>query len=489
MRSRSDNWIRRALLCVLVATASGCAHRDIGRQEILQALSRHIESRSAVAEAYARTPVPAADDAVVGRTTAVYHAPKNLREFIVTALAENPDIQAADERARAYAERIAQVTSLPDPMLTTKTFPEPIRTAEGDNFFILGISQRIPVPAKLDARGRVALEDVRVALERLRETRLRVIAEVKRAYFRLYVLDKTVLVTRANQDLLRGLIDVARTQVAVGRRRQDDVLRAQVELSNLEAELITLRQQRVSVASRLNDLLNRPVATVIDTPEDFDIRRSTHSVERLFDVAEAENPELARIRRQVDRDRRAVELADLASWPEFTVGIEWMSMRSRDAFRPDRNPVTGLRPAVPQLSEDGSDNWAINFGFTLPIWLDKTRAGIEEAKRNLAASQHQLVSARSRVHFQVRDALERVRAQQELAGLFRDTIIPQAEQTYRVSQASYSAGASDFLYVVDNWRKWLVFSIQYFRSLGELERSVADLELAIGQSLGEEEPS
>jgi hypothetical protein len=47
------------------------------------------------------------------------------------------------------------------------------------------------------------------------------------------------------------------------------------------------------------------------------------------------------------------------------------------------------------------------------------------------------------------------------------------------------AGTSDFLYVIDNWRKWLVFTIRYHRSLGELERSVADLEQALGLSLTE----
>ena len=78
-----------------------------------------------------------------------------------------------------------------------------------------------------------------------------------------------------------------------------------------------------------------------------------------------------------------------------------------------------------------------------------------------------------------------MRAQRDLAALFDTTIIPQAQQTYQVSQASYVAGTSDFLYVIDNWRKWLAFTIQYHRSLGELERSVADLEEAIGLSLPE----
>ena len=197
------------------------------------------------------------------------------------------------------------------------------------------------------------------------------------------------------------------------------------------------------------------------------------------------NPALKRLQRQVDRDQQAVELSKLAYWPDFTLGVEWMPIEPRDAFRPPPNPLTGQRPKVSKLSETARDNWAITFGFTLPIWFHKIEAGIREARYRLLAAQRQYESTRNRVSFQVEDALERVRSQRELAALFEGTIIPQARQTYLVSQASYIAGTSDFLYVIDNWRKWLVFEIQYHRSLGELERSVADLEQAVGLSFSD----
>ena len=105
----------------------------------------------------------------------------------------------------------------------------------------------------------------------------------------------------------------------------------------------------------------------------------------------------------------------------------------------------------------------------------------------MLASQRRYVSERDRVFFEIEDALARVRAQQELAELFHDTIIPQAQQAYVVSRAGYTAGRTGFLFVIDNWQKWLTFTIQYHRALGELERSIADLEQAIGLSLGEME--
>lgn len=470
----------------LVGTLSqGCAlHRD-GTQEVAAYIQQRAAVRASDGVTYARLPASGKEPSTPAEEIAEPRTLEVLRDFIVVALENNPDIKAAEETARAKAERIVQVTALPDPMVTTRTLPEPIRTAEGDNFFVLGISERFPVPEKLDRAGRIALEETRAALQRLQEVRVRIIAEVKRAYFQLYVLDKSIDITQENQRLLRGLIDVARAQVAAGRRPQDDVLRAQVELSSLEAELIALRQRRVTMVARANELLDRAPATPVPTLEGFDIREADLSLDQLLAKAADANPALKRLKHQIEREEHSVELAKLAYWPDFTLGFEWINMEPRDAFRPPPNPTTGQRPAVPTMSEDGTDNWAISFGFSLPIWLDKIKGGINEARHRLLATRQEYAATQNRIEFQIEDALERVRAQRDLAALFHSTIIPQAQQTYQVSQASYVAGASSFLYVVDNWRKWLVFTIQYHRSLGELERSVADLEEAIGLSLPE----
>lgn len=167
------------LVVAAVAFAPGCTLQRQGAEEVAAALERQAQQVPAEAEAYARTPAqPTAQSDRPADGAGPQPDPQGLRDFIVRALAENPSIQAAQDRARAQAERIAQVMALPDPMLKTKTLPEPIRTAEGDNFFILGVSQKLPVPEKLDRAGRMALDETRMALERLEETRLSVIAQV-----------------------------------------------------------------------------------------------------------------------------------------------------------------------------------------------------------------------------------------------------------------------------------------------------------------------
>ena len=471
-------------LAGLIVVPTGCVLNRVGADEVAAAIERFEEQQADDADRYGW--VPAKADAPPAVPSALHaETPETLREFIMLALENNPAIRQAQETAHARAARIPQVTALPDPMVRTKTLPEPIRTAEGDNFFILGVSQKFPVPEKLDRAGHIALEETHMALEQLQQTRLAVIADVKRAYSTLYAVDRSTEITKENRDLMRGLIDVARGGLAAGQRPQEDVLRSLVELSNLEAQLVELRQRRTTVAAQLNRLMDRPMDTPIPSPAEFDVRTVDAKLDELLERAGESNPELRRIQRQIERERQSVELAKLGYWPDFTVGFEWMLMESREAFRPPPNPATGMRPTVSKLSEDASDNWAITVAFNIPIWRDKIEARIREARRKLSATQQQYNAARNAVYFRVTDALERVRSQHELANIFQHTIIPQAQQSYEVSRAGYIAGGSDFLYVIDNWQKWLKFRIQFHRIIGELEKSVADLEQVLGMSITE----
>jgi outer membrane protein TolC len=474
----------------LISTAlvlSGCALNRQGDREVSRLLERHGRELERESERYGSLPQRATTtEPARGREASQTLSKKTmLAQMIGIALDQNPDIQAAAERARSKASRVPQATALPDPFLSTKTLPEPVRTAEGDNYFVLGLRQKLPVPEKLDRRGRIALEETRLAIEQLEQTRLRVIGDVKRAYFQLYAIDWAISITEENMILLRDLIVVTRGQLVAGRGQQEDVLRTQVELSNLESELVGLRQRRVTTVSLLNALLDRPVATPVATPPDYDLRRLELRLDHLLALALGANPELKVLERQIARDEQSVKLSKLEYWPDFTIGLEWMQMDPRRAFRPPVNPQTGTRPRVPQMSEDGSDNWAILFGFNIPLWFEKIEAGIREARQKLAASRRQHASMRNTVTFRVEDALARVRSFRDIATLFATAIIPQAEQAYIVSRTNYMAGTSDFQYVIDNWQRWLFFRIRYYHALGEVERSVADLEQAVGISIVE----
>ncbi|MCK6456711.1 MAG: TolC family protein [Phycisphaerae bacterium] len=470
------------LLASMGGATTGCTLNRQGHREIADVLAEYERRHSATVSEYAGVPhaVPATTSAPAGRTFQPLIEDTTLAGLIATALERNPDILGSIDTARSIASRIPQATALMDPMLMTKTLPEPTRTADGDMVFVLSVQQVFPIPQKLDHRGRVALAETRMAVEKLEQTRLRVVADVKRSYFGLFAIDQAIGITKENQTLLRDLIEVARGQMIAGRRQQEDVLRAQVELSNLESQLVELHQRRVTTVALINSILDRPPSTEVPPLGEYDIRRLDPRLNELLAQSYRRNPELRELERQIERDQQSLDLAKLEYWPDFTVGFEWMAMNPRTPFIPPVNPDTGMRPPYSRMSEEGTDSWAIMAGVNLPIWFERIEGGIREARERLSASRRQLHSAKNRITYQVEDALARIRSQRDIAGLFSTAIIPQAEQAYQVSRQGYITGTSDFQFVIDNWQKRLFFRLQYYRTLGDLERSVADLEQTVG---------
>ena len=173
----------------------GCWHQA-AMKTVSEAVQENQEKRAATSESYGQ--LPAQSRQVSTAQTAVPTAAPplaNLQDIVLIALEHNPEILAAEHTARAKANRVAQATSLADPMLSTKTMPTPLMLADGNQVFILGVDQDLPVPMKLDRRGQMALDELRMALHELRGIQQRVIADIKRTYFELFVIDRTTAIS------------------------------------------------------------------------------------------------------------------------------------------------------------------------------------------------------------------------------------------------------------------------------------------------------
>lgn len=473
---------RAVCLAGLVALAA-CSKQRAARRELGAVLDGQAAGHVETAERFAAGGPSSSGDpgAEVGGAV-----PSTLAGYLVQALAANPELSAAEEAVREKLARIGQVMGLPDPMVMTRTFPQtPQQFADGENPFMLGVSQQIPGLGKLDVAGDMSVEEARAAWHELTGVRARIIADVKRTYYRLCVIDRSLGIVRDSQELLRGMVDATRGQVAAGRAPQQDVLRAQVESSRLETEVLELERDRETTAARLRALMNCPASTPVPASADFEPADVALELESLTTLAERINPELKTRRHLIERDRRGVTAARLAYVPDANVGMEWMWMKPRPAFSPPRDAATGMRPEVDRFSEEGGDMWAVTLGFNVPLWREKLESGVAEAAHRLAGSQRRLDAANNEVRWRVHDAYHRIRTQRQLLEILRDAIIPQAEQAYRVSQSSYAAGIGDFLALLDNWQKWRLSTLQYYRTLGDVQQSLADLEEAVGGSLAE----
>jgi outer membrane protein TolC len=69
--------------------------------------------------------------------------------------------------------------------------------------------------------------------------------------------------------------------------------------------------------------------------------------------------------------------------------------------------------------------------------------------------------------------------------LYRYSLLPQAEQTFKASEIGYLTGKVDFLDLLDSERMVLLVKIGYFKTIADLGKSLARLERVIGKDLTE----
>lgn len=380
-------------------------------------------------------------------------------EAVAGALRRNPRLKAALSDWRAAQNLPAQVVWPAFPRGGYGAAIEPIETKSGPARGSLFVQQSIPFPGKLILRGKIAARQAEVARQDYLETLNRVIQETKTAVYELAWVYEAIRITEETRDLLARMEGVAREQYKVDKVTQQDVLKAQVELSRTRNDLLTLEDDRQSAVARLVAILDRPPGSPIGRPAPVAVRETVPSEEALYDLARENRPEIAAAGAVVRRDESLLTLRKEGYIPDFTLGFQHTAIG------------------------DGPDAYGVTFGLTLPLWIPKIRASVREGEKRVESSRARLRNAENQTFFEVKDNHARWTTSTRLVKLYRDTLIPQAEQSYRAAEAGYRAGKVDFLNYLDSQRTLLDFRLQHERAKIESLQRLAALERAVGQGL------
>lgn len=85
--------------------------------------------------------------------------------------------------------------------------------------------------------------------------------------------------------------------------------------------------------------------------------------------------------------------------------------------------------------------------------------------------------------FEVKDFHFKVQTSERLVKLYRDNIIPQAEQSLNAAEIGYQSGKVDFLNLIDSQRVLLDFNLAYYRAVADFGINIAQLERVVGIEL------
>ncbi|MBC8553129.1 MAG: TolC family protein [Candidatus Brocadiales bacterium] len=395
-----------------------------------------------------------------------------IREIIDEALLMNPELQSSKQSWNASTEKILQEKSLDDPVLGFTYYGEQVQTRVGEKQAGVMASQKIPFFGKLRLKGEVARNEAKAFGGRHRTLERQIVAKAKSAFYELYWVHKSININEENNDLLQRFVKIAEVKYATAKATQQDVLKAQVELSRIMNELITLDQLKETAIARINTLLNRHPDTPLGVPEKVDTTELTVSLENLYEKAKEINPELSILKYRIERDKAAYKLAKKQYYPDFTFGFNY-------TFITDM-PTSVMSSPI----GEGRDSYTGTLSINVPIFQKrKYDAGVREANARLKSSEKAYRNMENMTLFGVKDFHFKVQTAERLVKLYRDSIIPQAEQSLKAAEAGYQAGQVDFLNLIDSQRVLLDFNLAFYRSVADFGINIAELERVVGTEL------
>lgn len=395
---------------------------------------------------------------------AAEEAPRPLRlaNVLEEARQRNPEIQAVRERARAAAAVPRQVSAYDDPTFSYEAWntPEPLRVDEADNN-ILRLSQKVPFPGKRTLAGTIAERDADMARREAESVELDVLAAVTRAYYDLWQVHQNLVIYAREKGLVERFARVAEQKYAVGEVSQSDVLRAQVELTRLINRVSTETLAIDGARAELNARLSRASDEPLGTPEEPSPPRLDANPGVLTTLALERRPELAAQAAAIAREETSVRLAHRSYLPDFEFSVaRFQNPGARNGFG-----------AIASIS--------------IPLaYKSKYDAGVAEASARLASAEAELRRLQDRVRREVTQAFVRARTALVQHDLFVTTHVPQSEQALRVTESAYQTGTVDFLTLIDSVRAIEAVHLEHIEAAGEFEKARADLERAVGSSLG-----
>ncbi len=395
-------------------------------------------------------------------------APLTVSQLVEIAVEANPQVKSARYRWDSAVHSIKQTVAPNDPIFTYTNSDSPKTPVGRASLREFNFSESFQFPGKALHQRDQAVRSADIARLALAATVRDVRAATEIGYFQL-VLDSSLgAVNDENVQNLDQIVRVAETAYSTSKVAQTDVISAEFDLA---AARQLQRQYLTAVANdetSLNLLLYRPVGAPLSVDRTLKVEALTARLDALIDRAYAMRQEIleaALAERNMDT---ALYLAKMEYLPDFTAAVQY-----DDYLVPSFAP----RPSQPR-------DWVGIIGFNMPIffWL-KQDEDVVRAKANLQAARSDLALIKIQTAAAVATLFRSAQFAYETAILYRDSLIPLAQQDLRVALTAYQSGKIDFVTLSSVVQRNFAARVSYLQAANQFLAGEVSLEQAIGAPL------
>jgi outer membrane protein, heavy metal efflux system len=386
----------------------------------------------------------------------------SLDEIIRMSLKNNTELKAAQANLKASEAQIGVSWGLPNPSIGAEyqNIPQGTLKLDEADMKMYTFTQEIPWPGKLLVRGKISRQATGIAEQEYKAKQRKIINQVKQAYFELYLAYQVIDINRDNSRILEQIVKVAERKYSLDKASLSEALKAQLESSKLENNLISLENQKQTAEAKLRALLNLEPSASVGIPVYQENQDSNYNIDDLYNLAKLNRPDLQIAEANIKQSNFKLALAKREYLPDFMLTYKQRMMG---------NELAG---------------WDGMFSMSIPLWFWQSQSNmVKQMQAEKEMSQNDYTAMENMALAEIKQMYLKLDTVQRQINLTRTTIIPQAEQVLSVSQTGYQAGKVDFLDLLDTQRMYLETKLEYYMSIVDYQMTKAELEEMVGVDL------
>lgn len=392
----------------------------------------------------------------------------NVDSLINYAKTRNPEYAAMQAEAEASGERVTPAGALPDPKFRTELrditrFGEQNATLSpsrvGSTRYLL--MQDIPWFGKRDLKREIAELEADGAKGRALGTWADVAGRIKVNFAQLYYVHRNEQLTREILDLMTRLEKIAQVRYSGGLAAQQDVIRAQVEQTNIRNELIALETEQHHLHARLNALLARPNNAPLQVPAQLRKLPAPVTLDyaTLEERVRTRNPQLFSDESKIKAAEKSRDLTYKNRYPDFTLGVS------------------------PIQYQNAIKEWELMVELNIPLQQSSRRSQERESESMLNAARSRKEATTNQVSAELAEALSGIEAARRTENLLANSLLPQAELTFKAALAGYETGKVDFATLLDAQRQIRQTRQNQLKAQVDAQMRLAEIERLLGEDL------
>ncbi|MEO5722096.1 MAG: TolC family protein [Chthoniobacterales bacterium] len=393
----------------------------------------------------------AGDSSVVAETT----GPLTLRRAVALALVHHPDLAVFAQEIRIAEARRIQARLPVNPAVHVR-----IEDVTGSGAFRSGdrtestleLAQVLELGGKRPKRTRAALHGRELAEWDYAAKRLEVATKTTQAFVALLGTQRRLLLARETFTLAEKFAPLAQERVDAGRASPLEVSRASLARASARIVVEQEKGQLAVARKRLSAQWSSTSPRFSDAVGDLEF---LHDELPGLSAATGElrnNPRLARS--ETEDAQRAAQLASerAKAWPDLT-----------------------LNGGVRRREETGDATAVLGFSLPLPL-LNRNQGGIAEARAALEKTRDEQRAAAVHLNTALAIAYEELEDAEIQIKEYRASVLPQIDESYRLSNEGYEAGRFSYLEVLDARRSAAEARAQYLDALVRYHSAAAEIE-------------